>query len=74
MVIAQPVEDKLELFSGGGHRADVAVAAALSHLFADGTIWLLFGRTFTDSIAAHRTSREPCLVIRPRCTVVSDSW
>ena len=29
---------------------------------------------FTDSIAAHRTRREPCLVIRPRCTVVSDSW
>ena len=31
-------------------------------------------RHFTDSTAAQRTSREPCLVIRPRCTVVSDSW
>src|SRR6185312_15204836 len=29
---------------------------------------------FTDSIAAHRTRHEPCLVIRPRRTVVSDSW
>src|SRR5450759_5688512 len=28
----------------------------------------------TDSIAAQRTSREPCLVIRPRWTWVSDSW
>src|SRR6478752_2338596 len=34
---------------------------------------LVSGRTFTDSMAAERTSREPCLVIRPRCTVVSDS-
>jgi hypothetical protein len=25
------------------------------------------------SIAAQRTSRDPCLVIRPRCTVVSDT-
>jgi hypothetical protein len=25
------------------------------------------------STAAHRTSVEPCWVIRPRCTVVSDS-
>ena len=32
------------------------------------------GTRCTDSIAAQRTSREPCLVIRPRCTVVSDSW
>jgi hypothetical protein len=24
--------------------------------------------------AAQRTSRDPCLVIFPRCTVVSDSW
>src|SRR5450756_2420843 len=28
----------------------------------------------TDSIAAQRTRREPCLVIRPRWTWVSDSW
>src|SRR5450759_657425 len=28
----------------------------------------------TDSIAAQRTRREPCLVIRPRRTCVSDSW
>jgi len=34
---------------------------------------LVSGRIFTDSIAAHRTRREPCLVIRPRRTVVSDS-
>ena len=35
---------------------------------------LVSGSIFTDSIAAHRTGREPCLVMRPRCTVVSDSW
>ena len=35
---------------------------------------LVFGRIFTDSMAAHRTRREPCLLIRPRRTVVSDSW
>ena len=35
VVIAQPVEDELELSSGGGHGADVAVAAAMSDLFAD---------------------------------------
>ena len=28
----------------------------------------------TASTAAQRTSRLPCLVIRPRWTVVSDSW
>ena len=36
VVVAQCVEDELELFSSGGDGADVAVAAALSHLFADG--------------------------------------
>ena len=35
MVIAQPVVDELELSSGGGHRADVAVAAAMRDLFVD---------------------------------------
>src|SRR6476620_8839974 len=35
MVIAQPVEDQLELSSGGSHRTDVAVAATMSHLFSD---------------------------------------
>src|ERR1700736_700142 len=33
VVIAQPVEDELELSSGRGHRADVAVAAAMCDLF-----------------------------------------
>jgi hypothetical protein len=37
-------------------------------------IRLVFGSIFTDSTAAHRTRREPCLVIAPRRTVVSDSW
>ena len=32
------------------------------------------GTRCTASTAAQRTSRLPCLVIRPRCTVVSDSW
>jgi hypothetical protein len=35
MVIAQPVEDQLELSSGRSHRTDIAVAAAMSHLFSD---------------------------------------
>ena len=35
MVISQPVEDQLELSSGRSHRTDVAVAAAMSHLFSD---------------------------------------
>ena len=35
VVVAQSIEDELELPSGGGHGADVAVAAAMSHLFAD---------------------------------------
>jgi hypothetical protein len=34
----------------------------------------LVGSISTDSIAAHRTRREHCLVIRPRRTAVSDSW
>jgi len=37
MMVAQSVEDELELFSGGGDGPDVAVAAAMSNLFADGT-------------------------------------
>jgi len=37
VVVAQCVEDELKLSSGGGHGADVAVAAAMSDLFADGT-------------------------------------
>src|SRR5665647_2580524 len=32
------------------------------------------GMRLTDWIAAQRTRREPCLVIRPRWTWVSDSW
>ena len=35
MVIAQPVEDQLELSSGRSHRTDIAVAAAMSDLFSD---------------------------------------
>src|ERR1035437_267647 len=35
---------------------------------------LVLEMVLTDSIAAQRTRREPCLVIRPRRTWVSDSW
>jgi len=35
MVIAQPVEDQLELSSGRSHRTDIAVAAAMRHLVSD---------------------------------------
>jgi hypothetical protein len=65
MVIAQPVEDQLELSSGRGDCTDVAVAAAMRHLFSDRAD-VTGLRIFTDSIAAHRTRREPCLVMCPR--------
>src|ERR1035437_8260999 len=35
---------------------------------------LVLEMVLTDSIAAQRTRREPCLVTRPRRTWVSDSW
>ena len=35
MVIAQPVEDQLELSSGRGDCTDIAVAAAMRHLVSD---------------------------------------
>jgi hypothetical protein len=35
MVVAQPVVDQLELFTRRGHRADVAVSAALSDPFSE---------------------------------------
>jgi hypothetical protein len=53
VVIAQPVEDELELSSGGGHGADVAVAAAMSHLFADRADVTGIGQ------ALHRFDRRP---------------
>ena len=74
MVIAQPVEHQRDQLPGGGHDADVA-AAALRRPGRGSARGGCAGRTrCTASTAAQRTSREPCLVIRPRCTVVSDSW
>jgi len=35
VVISEPVEDQLQLFSGRGHGTDIAVAAAMRHLVSD---------------------------------------
>ena len=73
VAVAQRVVHVVELVPGGGDVADVAAAAVADPVAelpdAGGA-----GRICTDSTAAQRTSREPCLVIRPRCTWVSDSW
>jgi hypothetical protein len=71
--VAQPVEDEFDEFPA---------AATLPMLVP--RRWAIWSRTrprrvclsvrWMASTAAQRTSREPCLVIRPRCTVVSDSW
>ncbi len=73
VVVAQRVVDELDLFAGRGHGADVLPTPVgdLGLVGADHGVGPI---RLTDSTAAHRTSREPCLVIRPRCTWVSDSW
>ena len=53
MVIAQPVEDQLELSSGRSHRTDIAVAAAMSDLFSDRADAAGIGQDF------HRFDRRP---------------
>ena len=74
VAVAQPVEHQRGQLAGGGDDADVA-AAALADPVADAARGgCAPGTRCTASTAAQRTSREPCLVIRPRCTVVSDSW
>ena len=73
VVVAQRVEDVLQLAAGRGDHPDVAAAAGGDPV-PDARPGVVLGRICTDSTAAQRTSREPCLVIRPRCTWVSDSW
>jgi hypothetical protein len=51
---------------GANRRVQLHARSARS-LMSTGNLW-------TASTAAQRTSREPCLVMCPRRTVVSDSW
>ena len=71
-VVTQPVEDQLGQLPGGGDHADVA-APALRDPVADLPEPGVAPTRCTASTAAQRTRRLPCLVIGPRCTVVSDS-
>ena len=71
--VAQRVVDVLDLSAGCRDRADV-LAAAIGDPILSGPTPVCGPSRLTDSIAAHRTSLEPCLVIRPRRTWVSDSW
>ena len=73
VVVAQRVEDVLDCCRAAATAPMLRprLAATRSRI---APTRLVVGRTWTDSTAAHRTSREPCLVIRPRCTWVSDSW
>ncbi len=69
--VAQPVVDQGEQLAGGGDLGDVR-AAAFGQPGPGGPIgppW----RRCTASTAAQRTRWLPCLVIRPRWTLVSDS-
>ena len=65
MTVAQRVENELQLAPGSGHGADVA-ATAVGDPFPHYPATLAAGTFLTDSIAAQRTRRDPCLVIRPR--------
>src|SRR4029453_1316986 len=70
--VAQAVVNQGEQSAGGGDHADVRARAVM--IRARSAPSLVPGRVrWQASIAAHRTSFEPCFVIGPRCTVVSDS-
>ena len=71
--VAQADEHQGEELASGGHAGDVAVVAPLGNAVVVGLRnepprWRL-----TASMAAQRTRRDPCFVIGPRRTVVSDS-
>ena len=72
LAVAEPVEHQRQQLAGGGDAADVAASAfrdALVVLSDDGPPW----KREIASTAAQRTSAEPCFVIGPRWTFVSDS-
>jgi hypothetical protein len=60
VTVTQRVEDELQLASGPGHGTDVA-ATAVGDPLPEHPPTLPAGTFLTDSIAAQRTSREPCL-------------
>src|SRR5664280_445149 len=65
---AKRVEHALDELAGGGDLALVA-AAAFGDPLPVGADQGAGAAALTASIAAQRTSRDPCLVIRPPCTV-----
>ena len=57
VVVAQHVEDVMDLLSGGGHGTDVRPRrAATRSVTVPNLVW--DGRICTDSSAAHRTGRD----------------
>ncbi len=73
VVIPQPVEHQRDQLSGGGTTPMLRPRRSpIRSRVCPRRVWP--GTRCTASTAAQRTSREPCFVIRPRCTVVSDSW
>jgi hypothetical protein len=72
-MITQGVADEFQLPAGRGRDRDV-MPASLGDPVPELAQVRGFDRRCTDSTAAQRTRREPCLVIRPRRTLVSDSW
>jgi hypothetical protein len=73
VVVAQRVEDELDLFAGRRDGADV-LPTPVRDLLLVRPDDRRRAEALTDLTAAQRTSRDPCLVIRPRWTWVSDSW
>ena len=70
--VTQAVVDEGEQIAGGGDLADALAAAIGDPLAVDAQLGI-HGQLLDCVDAAQRTSREPCLVMWPRCTVVSDS-
>jgi hypothetical protein len=72
LTVTQPVVDQREEFAGRSHPSFVAAPSFRNPpvVVFDGVVAVVLEMA---SIAAHRTNGGPCLVIDPRCTVVSDS-
>ena len=72
LAVSERVEDKGEKAPRRGDLRDPAPASACDagHRLAEQSLW---SWRCTASTTAQRTRRLPCLVIEPRCTVVSDS-
>ena len=72
VAVARLVVDQCEQFAGRGDLGDVLAAASFDALFVGRDLGRV-GWRCTASIAAQQTAFEPCLVMCPRCTTVSDS-